>query len=205
MNRGTRHDASERLQDFLDSGRLIRKAWTGTDAQGRETACLLAALSPEVGKAQDPSACPANVRPQWLARLTPWIDDEGTLTQWPVVLRRYAGLVTRWSVLTPADWHRLDYTCRRLAVEESARHYNAEKFPDARTAVEAVIALCRRAENGDDPTNEEWLIAAAAAAAAAVARAADAAARAAADAADRLIFAILDAIEVKIEEAEKRT
>ena len=39
---------SKRLQDFLDSGRLIRKAWTGTDAQGRETACLLAALSPEV-------------------------------------------------------------------------------------------------------------------------------------------------------------
>jgi hypothetical protein len=212
------------LETLIAEGRLIRDDWTGIDAQGRETACLLAALSPEVGKAQDPSVCPADVMPQWLAHLTPFIDDAGTLEQWPLVLRRYAGLVSRWSVLTPVDWHRLDYTCRRLAVEESALHCNAEQFPKVVAAVQTVIALCRRVENGDDPPDEEWEAAAAGAwAAAAVgaweavgawaravgARAAAAAAveagPAAEVAADRLISALLDAINDKITEAEART
>jgi hypothetical protein len=164
--------------------------------------------------------------PQWLAYLTPWIDDAGTLEQWPVVLRRYAGLVSRWSVLTLEDWHRLDYTCRRLAVEEAARHCNAEQFLKGTPVVRTVIALCSRAENGDYPPGEEWKSAAAewaswAAGGAswapegaswaswAAARAAWAAARAAGEAAgeaaDRLIFAIMHAIGEKITEAEART
>ena len=65
------------LQQLIDEGRLIRRAWAGTDDQGRETACLLAAISPEAGQAQNPNACPAHVMPQWLAHLTPWIDDAG--------------------------------------------------------------------------------------------------------------------------------
>jgi len=39
--------AIDRLETYQREGRLIRNAWVGTDAQGRETACLLAALVPE--------------------------------------------------------------------------------------------------------------------------------------------------------------
>jgi hypothetical protein len=164
--------------------------------------------------------------PQWLAYLTPWIDDAGTEDQWPLVLRRYAGLVSRWSVLTPVDWHRLDYTCRRLAVEEATRHCNAEQFPKVVAAVQTLIALCRRAENGDNPLDEEWKSAAAewaawvaggaswapeaaswaswAAARAAWAATREAAEAGAGEAGDRLICTILAAIGEKITEAEAR-
>ena len=221
---------SERLQDFLDSGRLIRKAWTGTDAQGRETACLLAALSPEVAATHNEADCPADIMPQWLAYLTPWFDDAGSVEAWPTMKQRFAGLVKRWSVLTATDWRQLDYTCRRIAVEEAAQHYNGEKFPMVRAAIGTVIALCCRAENSDYPSDEEWEAARATAeaaeasreakaawvaiAAAEAAEAAFAAARVAARAAgwaaeeaaaDRITAAIFDAIEVKIAEAEKRT
>ena len=35
------------LEQHIDDGTLIRNGWTGTDDQGRETACLLAALAPQ--------------------------------------------------------------------------------------------------------------------------------------------------------------
>jgi len=51
--------AADRLDSHLHAGTLIRWAWVGTDAEGRATACLLAALSPECGVASSAAACPA--------------------------------------------------------------------------------------------------------------------------------------------------
>jgi hypothetical protein len=85
----------DKILGYLNSGRLIRGAWTGTDSQGRRTACLLAALSPEAGRSKDPGACPASVMPAWLAHLTPWIDDAGSKEAWPGTVRRYAELAGR--------------------------------------------------------------------------------------------------------------
>lgn len=63
------------LDILIAENRLIRGAWTGTDEHGRATACLLAALAPACGEAQDAAACPAEVMPRWFARLTPCIND----------------------------------------------------------------------------------------------------------------------------------
>lgn len=140
-----------RILELLDEGRLIRKSWTGTDDQGRETACLLAALSPEVARNKAAEACPASIMPQWLAHLTPWMDDIGTLEAWPGMVRRYADLADRWHVLTDADWTRLDWTARRVAVE-----FCIPFAKGALTAVTNVLGLLRRAESGDTPSGKEF-------------------------------------------------
>jgi hypothetical protein len=181
----------ERLDTIRSEGRLVRQTWTGTDGAGRDTACLLAALSPEAGAAGQASACPADVMPAWLAHLTPWVDDAGTAEHWPEVVSRYAALAHRWSVLTPATWGRLDYRVRGLCVREAMRY---TKSAAALAACETVAALCEWAADGDMASEELW--------AAAAAAAAGAAAAGAAGAADRLIDAILGAIEAEVGKAE---
>ena len=145
-----------RLDEFLREDRLIRYGWTGRDADGRETACLLAALAPETGEAQSPSACPASIMPEWLASFVPWINDRGTGTAWPAMVRRFADLAGRWSVITPVQWDRLRYAATRIMLEESHRCYDHNKFQGVATAVHAIIELFRRAEGGDNPRLSEW-------------------------------------------------
>jgi len=161
----------DRLETYQREGRLIRNAWTGTDEQCRATACLLAALVPDCGVAGDAGVCPASVLPPWLAHLTPWIDDAGTVEAWPGVVTRYVAILRAWN-LDDAQSARCDYLCRALIVREARSHTT-----DARTvaACDTVIGLCDRAAAGDNPTSQEWAAARAAARAAASYAARDAA------------------------------
>jgi hypothetical protein len=161
-----------KLNQFIAEGRLIRNDWTGIDDQGRETACLLAAVSPEVTDDGNPGACPADIMPQWLAHLTPWMDDYGSEDAWLPMVKRYAAVAGRWHVLSDETWRRLDYTARRIAVEDCLPLAGS-----AASAVEGVLALLRLAEQGAHVLGLEWA-AAEAAAARAAARDARAAARA---------------------------
>ena len=144
------------LEQHIDDGTLIRNAWTGTDDQGRKTACLLAALAPETGRARSASVCPATVMPLWLAHLTVWIDDSGSEAAWPAMVRRYAGLASRWHALSPEDWRRLDYRVRVICLDEADRHYDHDLYPAVARAVQRVRALCCRAGAGDMPARGEW-------------------------------------------------
>jgi hypothetical protein len=152
---------NDNLQTMIEENRVIRRAWRGHDAQGRETACLLAAMSPAV--VNSAAQCPADVMPAWLAYLTPWIDDAGTIDHWPAVVRAYADVAARWHVLDAAAWRRLDYECRAIAVREAATHTTDAA---ALAACATVIALCERVIAGDEPTESEWSAARAAAASA---------------------------------------
>ena len=211
-----------RLDAFIAEDRIIRGKWTdGGGGAGQERACLLATLSPETGEQETASVCPASVMPKWLAALTPGMDDNGSLSEWPAFIRRYASLARRWSKLTPEVWHRLDFEVRAIIVREAASHTRNEAML---AACGAVVDLCSRVVLGQEPQPKEWAAARAAAAwaaapraaaRAAVADAAEAAAWAAAWAAapraaaadaraawDRMNTAVLDAIEracVKIE------
>jgi len=111
----------ERLNTFINEGRIVRDYWTGVDEQGRETACLLAALSPEAGEAEDADACPASVMPAWFAFITPWIDDHASESMWPSAIRRYAACAARWSALDDAAWRRVEVAARRAAVVEAMK------------------------------------------------------------------------------------
>lgn len=84
---------SERVSELerrIAEGTLARGRWTGTDARGRQTACLLAALAPECGVSGSAGSCPAEVMPAWLAHLTPWLDDAPSAEAWPGLVRRYS-------------------------------------------------------------------------------------------------------------------
>lgn len=152
---------TERLSQFISEGRLIRGKWVGADAQGRETACLLAALSPEVASSKDPSKCPASLMPLWLAHLTPSIDDNGSIEKWPDVIKRYADLAGRWHILTEKDWARAEYKVKRVALKEAMKHTDDKAVLKVCTDV---LILLDRASNDDIPTTAEFKTAAGAAA-----------------------------------------
>ena len=117
-----RTEAAAEILDRYKNGRLLRREWTqgkcGTD--GHERACLLAAIAPCIapdgGRCQpDFSACPAWLLPQWMAYLTPWIDDAGSLDKWGDVVQRYAANLRDSDSMTPQAWDRLRERCRCLA------------------------------------------------------------------------------------------
>jgi hypothetical protein len=135
-------DYEQTILSRYAEGTLIRNDWIGTDDDGRETACLLAAVAPECGQARSAGSCPANVMPSWLAHLTPWIDDAGSEAEWPRVVRRFAATAKNWPHLT----ERHEYAVRALCVREAMRHANSA---DALKACERVATLCERARNGE--------------------------------------------------------
>lgn len=185
------NEAIERLNKAIEEGTLIRNAWTGTDEQGRHTACLLAAMVPECGECRSSGACPAEVMPAWLATLTPWIDDAGSAEAWPAMVRRYAAVAARWHVLSSADWLRVEYAVRALIVREAIRHTTE---PAALAACERVAVLCEGVASGGAVDDEAFRSARVAAAEAAGAAAAEA---------DRIIDATLGVLEAACSKAER--
>jgi hypothetical protein len=144
-----------RLEQFREEGRILRKAWTGTDDEGRETACLLAAFAPECGDARDPYACPAGLLPQWLADLTPKVDDTVSTTRWErLALDLWVRLMRKAADWTPEEAARFEIVFRRIAIEEARSHVSAGHA--ALPSIDAVLALHRRAEAGDTPSDDEW-------------------------------------------------
>jgi len=144
------------LDMMIKEGRLIRGRWTGEDDDGRATACLLSAMSPATGKAQDASVCPASLMPSFWAHLTVYINDDGTLAHWPDVVRKYADLARRWHVLTAEQWDRLDYRCRAIAVLEARKHTSDS---GDLAVIDEVLALLDRAILGDAVSDQEWEVA----------------------------------------------
>ena len=132
----TMQERCDRLDAMIAEGRVLRGAWVRRDNDGRERACLLAALSPECGAERTPGACPADVMPRWLAEMVPSIDDSGSADAWPEMVRRFASLARRWHVLDDAAWQRLDYTARLIAIGEAEQHYDRSQYVDAAKAVD---------------------------------------------------------------------
>jgi hypothetical protein len=135
----------DRLQTFISEGRLIRNRWAGKDDDGRETACLLAALYPPCGKEESATACPAALMPPWLASLTVWIDDSGTPEKWPGHVRRYAAVI-RGVVALPAEKiMALSTRIRVLIVCEAMLHITVDEWGCRAACEQTVEAL----ESGD--------------------------------------------------------
>jgi hypothetical protein len=80
-----------RLIAALENDVLLRGQWT----DGHERACALAWMSREVRDAEEASACPASLMPQWAAEVIPWMDDAPSAEAWPGLMRRLGGLIDR--------------------------------------------------------------------------------------------------------------
>lgn len=150
-------EAANRLMARIEDGTLIRNAWTIVDKDGRETVCLLAAMYAPVGEAQNAAVCPAEITPAWLAHLTPWIDDSGSVDEWPKQVRRFAACVLEWYLLDEQDWERCHQLVRAACVREAMRH----------TTAGGVLAICEdiasTLESGKWPDTEQKMRAAGAA------------------------------------------
>jgi hypothetical protein len=120
------------LKRHLNNGTLIRREF----GDGYKRACLLSALAPEVVdeanlRGVDPSQtyCPAEVMPQWFAHMTPDIDDRVVDESWDELMREYARLAARWTVLDEGDWQWLEMSFRirmlraLLAVQADDKHF----------------------------------------------------------------------------------
>lgn len=136
----------KRLTRFIADGRIIRNRWHGIDDAGRETACLLGALGPDI---DDPRLCPAEVMPGWLAHLTPHIDDETSVAAWPGIIQRYGELARRWHVLDAAAWRRCEMRTKRAPLEIVIRQ-------EVSGIILPVITLINRVLRGDEPSIDEW-------------------------------------------------
>jgi len=155
MNINERFD---RLDSFIAEDRLLRNRW----GDGQERACLLLALVPEVGEYGAVERCPADVIPGWLAHMTPSLDDNGSASAWPAMVRRYAAVVRRGAeTLDDAGWRRVLARTMLAMLAGAAPH-------DTSGSCQRVSGLWTRVLAGEEPGAEEWAEAAAAAAAAAV-------------------------------------
>jgi hypothetical protein len=143
----------DRLDLLLREDRIVRSQWRGS-RDGKEVACLLAALSPEAGERKVASACPADVMPRWLAELTPSMDDSGSEREWPAFVKRYARLARRWGILSPAEWRKVEYQAQAAraawvaqAAQVAARAAWAAAWDRINTAIlDAIEQACVRAE-----------------------------------------------------------
>lgn len=142
-------DRLARLDELIADGRIIRGHWLGRDKAGRETSCLLAALAPECVVSGNPSACPAEMMPGWLARLTVWITDKGSAEAWPTVLQRYATLAHRWHALDASAWQRADYATRAAAIAEALQCTGDPKMVAAAARVHDLCTAVARGGAAD--------------------------------------------------------
>lgn len=177
-------------------GRLIRNAWS-RHVDGRELLCLYTAM---VGDPEGrPETCPSHLCPRWLAHLLPWMDDKGTESAWPAMVKRVADLAPYFGRLRS----RVEWQVRAACVEEAMRHTSNEK---AIEICQRVVSLCSRRGRDEEVPNQEFTAAMEAASAwASVWVGREAAALAAwaareAAASDRLTTAILDLIEADLRE-----
>jgi len=176
-----RNDACDRIALFAREGRLIQHGWHRTADDGRELACLLGAIGPDV---TSPGACSADVMPTWLAHLLPTLFD-GLLAE------RTADLGLRFAAALRSGSTGGGVRRRWLARVEA----------DARVSACAAAARAATARAARAATARAATARAAAARAAACADAAAAAATATAAAARSACYARL--FEALIEEMER--
>lgn len=135
------------LQKVLEEGRLIRRSWLSYAEDGKQLLCLYTALL------NDPNArpenCPAEVCPQWLAHLLPWINDVSSEEHWPSVVQRVARLAPKFAALPPeTEWH-----VRALCVREAMRH---TEDVDVLTVCERVAVLCETGAPDEAELKSAW-------------------------------------------------
>jgi hypothetical protein len=144
----TAAEAFDRYEMFLHEGRLVQASWHAEDNDGRELACGLGVLGPDMGS---PSQCPAAVMPRWLAQMVPWLFDNQTPEN-----------AFAWGERFYAELKRLDgqvpfsvvYDWQANVVQPLGLEWAEERGDKA--LIEAVQALHARALAGDTASVEEW-------------------------------------------------
>jgi hypothetical protein len=176
----------DRLLFLAEHGLVARGAWKGTDADGREMLCALAALSAEVEEAEDPTACPASLCPEWMAYVVVAVDDGVSNEAHQRLILALGESARRWPNIDADAWERIRCAWLITVLDEAASHITVDEW-GIREAIAQVQAALRGEgdlETARAAVDAAWVADAADAAADAAAWAAARAARAAEAAAD---------------------
>lgn len=149
FDRGLQQQAATRFNQMLAEGRVIRSKWADTDDEGREIACALAAMVPEVGSAEDVATCPAELMPQWFAEMVLFIGENLPSDQWDAQMHRLGNLAGRWYVLGDKGWGLAEVKFKSHFMEIALA--NAEPLSARLPAwgkLHAVVARMSRAPRG---------------------------------------------------------
>ncbi|MEI9966014.1 MAG: hypothetical protein WDM92_16615 [Caulobacteraceae bacterium] len=95
--------AAANIAAYAREGRLEQHTWHG-EAEGRKVACLLGAIHPDIDSTD---ACPANLMPEWMARLTVRLFDGVATASITAIGEAYAARLHRWSALDAEAWERV--------------------------------------------------------------------------------------------------
>lgn len=80
---------------------LLQQFWRKQDADDRECACLLGAFGPDIN---DPANCPAELMPEWLARLLPLVNDGLPAVFYYDFAADFVGSAHHWANLSGSEW-----------------------------------------------------------------------------------------------------
>ena len=100
----------------LKEGRISQGFWRKNGNDGREMVCALAAFGPDINGSYD---CPADLMPEWLAKLVPGIDDGIKLADVPWFAGCLIERARKWEKLDADAWKRI-HTGFRIAVIKQA-------------------------------------------------------------------------------------
>ena len=145
----TAAEAFERFHAAREARLLIQRAWHKTASDGRQLACALGVLGPDV---EGPAACPAAVMPRWLAQMVPTFFDGMDFDAAVAWGERFYAELARLDGKVPFsvihDWQ-ANVVCP-LGVEWR------ELCKVSTDAVLRVKALHQRAMTGDRARRAEW-------------------------------------------------
>lgn len=144
----TAAEAYDRYMAFLGEDRIVAGNWH-VEKDGRHLACALGVIGTEI---DNPSDCPAQIMPRWLAQMVPWFFDNQSFddakdwgARFYAELKRIDGKVP-FSVVH--DWHA--NVAAPLAIEVATMRKRATE------PHEAVRDLHIRALAGDLASRDEW-------------------------------------------------
>ena len=203
----TNEFASNAILRAVETKSLVQSSWHSRAEDGRQVACLLGSISPDVRSVKD---CNASLMPLWLAELTPTLFDGIPADHVYPVAERYGRAVGQWNKLTDIQWNSIlvKFLVRTIDDALSAARPQCVDKPYWQAVEDACASSKAAIVSGDDPEKKaEAAARAAEAAARAAARAAWAAARTAAEAAAeaaaraaylKLFTFLLDTIEEEL-------
>jgi hypothetical protein len=129
--------ASRRILEHLREGRLVQGAFHDEKA-GRALACVLGAISHDIGSSAD---CPAAVMPEWLAGLTVRLFDAPIESDALAWAGRFGAQMARWHTFDAAAWERVRATFCAACVADA----NASAAAAAAAAAYAAAAAAAAA------------------------------------------------------------
>jgi hypothetical protein len=143
----TNIEASQRVLAHLRDGRLVQGTWHDALDDGRELACILGAIAPNI---DDSSKCPAGVMPAWMAHVVvPMFDgqSEADALAWAA---RFGEQMGQWHVLDSVAWGSVCSAfcaacvrdAQRSAAASSAAAWAAASSADADAADAAARRAC---------------------------------------------------------------